>query len=289
MEKNKGYFGDYGGCFAPETLMAPLAELEQEYLRLSKDAHFNEELKGYLSDYIGRPTPLCHAKRLSKHLDGAQIYLKREDLTHTGAHKINNTIGQGLLAKHMGKARLIAETGAGQHGVATATVASLLGMSCTIYMGAKDMERQHLNVVRMRCLGAEVREVCTGSKTLKDATSEAMRDWVQHVHETYYIIGSVLGPHPYPTIVRDFQKIIGKEARYQILKTTGRLPDQLIACVGGGSNALGLFYPFLQDSQVRMVGVEAGGTGPALGENAARFLNGSPGVFQGSKIGRAHV
>lgn len=283
MKKNKGYFGDYGGCFAPETLIAPLEALEQEYLRLSQDVEFNTELENYLSDYIGRPTPLYYAKEFSEHLGGAQIYLKREDLTHTGAHKINNAIGQGLLAKYMGKRRLIAETGAGQHGVATATVASLLGLDCTVYMGAKDMERQHLNVVRMRCLGAEVRAVHSGSKTLKDATSEAMRDWVQNIHETYYIIGSALGPHPYPTIVRDFQKIIGKEARSQMLKTTGRLPEQLIACVGGGSNAIGLFYPFLKDRQVGMVGVEAGGCGPGLGENAARFLNGTPGVFQGSK------
>ena len=283
MKKNKGYFGDYGGCFAPETLIAPLKALEQEYLRLSQDVEFNTELENYLSDYIGRPTPLYYAKEFSEHLGGAQIYLKREDLTHTGAHKINNAIGQGLLAKYMGKRRLIAETGAGQHGVATATVASLLGLDCTVYMGAKDMERQHLNVVRMRCLGAEVQAVHSGSKTLKDATSEAMRDWVQNIHETYYIIGSALGPHPYPTIVRDFQKIIGKEARSQMLKTTGRLPEQLIACVGGGSNAIGLFYPFLKDSQVGMVGVEAGGCGPGLGENAARFLNGTPGVFQGSK------
>ncbi|MDP3706159.1 MAG: tryptophan synthase subunit beta [Legionellaceae bacterium] len=283
MTTKKGYFGDYGGCFAPETLMAPLAELEDAYTALKNDPIFQQELQGYLKTFVGRPTPLYFASRLSNYLNGATIYLKREDLTHTGAHKINNTIGQGLLAKFMGKTRLIAETGAGQHGVATATVASLLGMECVVYMGEVDMMRQRLNVVRMQCLGAEVRAVRTGSKTLKDATSEAMRDWVANVKDTYYVLGSALGPHPYPTIVRDFQQVIGIESRRQVIELIGKLPDELVACVGGGSNAIGLFYPFLDDTAVKMTGVEAGGTGNALGQHAARFLNGRIGVLQGTK------
>jgi tryptophan synthase beta chain len=283
ITSKKGYFGNYGGCFAPETLIAPLAELEAAYIRLKDSPLFQQELQGYLQTYVGRPTPLYYASKLSDYLNGARIYLKREDLTHTGAHKINNTLGQGLLAKFMGKTRLIAETGAGQHGVATATVASLLGMQSVVYMGEVDMARQHLNVVRMQCLGAEVRPVHSGSKTLKDATSEAMRDWVTHVKDTYYVLGSALGPHPYPTIVRDFQRVIGVEARRQIMERIGKLPDELVACVGGGSNAIGLFHPFLEDTAVKMVGVEAGGTGDGLGQHAARFLSGRLGVLQGTK------
>ena len=283
MTDKKGYFGQYGGCFAPETLVAPLAQLEEAYLKFKDDIDFQAQLQNYLQSYVGRPTALYFAERLTDYLGGASIYLKREDLTHTGAHKINNTIGQGLLAKFMGKKRLIAETGAGQHGVATATVASLLGMECEIYMGEVDMERQHLNVVRMRVLGAEVRAVKSGSRTLKDATSEAMRNWVSCLQDTYYVLGSALGPHPYPTIVRDFQKIIGIEARQQILTKIGKLPDELVACIGGGSNAIGLFYPFLEDGEIKMTGVEAGGYGIKLGEHAARFLGGRPGVLQGTK------
>lgn len=283
MNTKTGYFGNYGGCFAPETLMAPLAELEQAYLTLKADQEFQQTLQAYLKDYVGRPTPLYAATRLSRHLGGATIYLKREDLTHTGAHKINNTLGQGLLAKFMGKTRLIAETGAGQHGVATATVASLLGMQCVVYMGEVDMARQQLNVVRMKCLGAEVRPVSSGSRTLKDATSEAMRDWVAEVKNTYYVLGSALGPHPYPTIVRDFQRVIGVEARRQAIEVMGKLPSELVSCVGGGSNAIGLFHPFLNDTTVKMSGVEAGGTGEALGQHAARFAGGKLGVLQGSQ------
>lgn len=283
MTFNKGYFGEYGGCFAPETLIAPLAELEAAYIRFQDDHDFQQALQGYLKTFVGRPTPLYFSSRLSNYLNGARIYLKREDLTHTGAHKINNTIGQGLLAKFMGKTRLIAETGAGQHGVATATVASLLGMQCVVYMGEVDMARQRLNVVRMQCLGAEVRAVRSGSKTLKDATSEAMRDWVASIQDTYYVLGSALGPHPYPTIVRNFQRVIGIEARRQIIELIGKLPDELVACVGGGSNAIGLFHPFLDDSTVKMTGVEAGGTGDALGQHAARFLSGRVGVLQGTR------
>lgn len=283
MLNKKGYFGEYGGAYAPETLIAPLAELETAYLKLQHEAAFKQELQDLLTHFVGRPTPLYFAKRLTKHLSGATIYLKREDLTHTGAHKINNTVGQGLLAKHMGKRRLIAETGAGQHGVATATIASLLGMECVVYMGAVDMERQHLNVVRMQILGAEVRVVHNGSQTLKDATSEAMRDWISNIKDSYYVLGSALGPHPYPTIVRNFQRIIGTEARKQILEMIGRLPDELVACVGGGSNSIGLFHPFLQDLQVKMTGVEAGGISLCLGEHAARFNGGKPGVLQGTK------
>lgn len=283
MTNKKGYFGNYGGCFAPETLIAPLAELEKAYDSLKDDKTFQNTLQKHLKTFVGRPTPLYFASRLTNYLKGAKIYLKREDLTHTGAHKINNTIGQGLLAKFMGKTRLIAETGAGQHGVATATVASLLGMECVVYMGAVDMARQRLNVIRMQCLGAQVRAVHSGSKTLKDATSEAMRDWVTNVNDTYYVLGSALGPHPYPTIVRDFQQVIGIESRRQIIELIGKLPDELVACVGGGSNSIGLFYPFLDDHTVKMTGVEAGGTGDALGQHAARFLNGRIGVLQGTK------
>ncbi len=283
MINKKGYFGEYGGCFAPETLMAPLAELEEAYSNFKDNLEYQSQLQNYLKNYAGRPTALYYAERLSKKLGGANIYLKREDLTHTGAHKINNTIGQGLLAKFMKKTRLIAETGAGQHGVATATVASLLGMECIVYMGEVDMERQHLNVIRMRVLGAEVRAVKSGSKTLKDATSEAMRNWVSNLQDTYYVLGSALGPHPYPTIVRDFQKIIGIEARQQILDRIGKLPNELVACVGGGSNAIGLFYAFLEDRDIKMTGVEAGGKGMKLGEHAARFAGGRIGVIQGTK------
>lgn len=283
MSNKKGYYGEYGGCFAPETLIEPLAALEQAYDHYKDQPAFQSQLQDYLRHYVGRETPLYFAKRLTDHLGGAQIYLKREDLTHTGAHKINNTIGQGLLAQCMGKKRLIAETGAGQHGVATATVASLLGLSCVVYMGAVDMARQHLNVVRMRVLGAEVRAVTSGSQTLKDATSEAMRDWVSHVNDSYYVLGSALGPHPYPMIVRNFQRVIGIEARQQILDAIGRLPNELVACVGGGSNAIGLFHPFLEDKSVKMTGVEAGGTGLALGQHAARFAGGKEGVLQGTK------
>ncbi|MDF1678625.1 MAG: tryptophan synthase subunit beta [Legionellaceae bacterium] len=282
MQAKPGCFGQYGGCFAPETLVAPLNALEAAYARFQVDDVCQAQLKAYLKAYVGRPTPVYRAARLSEHLGGATIYLKREDLTHTGAHKINNTIGQGLLAQFMGKKRLIAETGAGQHGVATATVASLLGMECVVYMGALDMARQHLNVVRMQVLGATVRPVTTGTQTLKDATSEAMRDWVSHVDDTYYVLGSALGPHPYPSIVRDFQTIIGIEAREQIGVMCGRLPDELVACVGGGSNAIGLFHPFLEEAKVAMTGVEAGGISIEKGLHAARFATGKPGVLQGT-------
>jgi tryptophan synthase beta chain len=283
MKQQKGYFGEYGGAFAPETLITALQELEAAYFECRDSEVFQAELRHYLQYYVGRPTALTYAQNLSRHLNGAQIYLKREDLTHTGAHKINNTIAQALLAKFMGKKRLIAETGAGQHGVASATVASLLGMECVVYMGAEDMARQAPNVLRMQILGAKVVAVHHGSKTLKDATSEAMRDWVANVMDSYYVLGSALGPHPYPTIVRDFQKIIGQEARSQILDRIGRLPDYLVACVGGGSNAIGLFHPFLNDDMVKMIGVEAGGKGALLGEHAARFAGGKMGVLQGSK------
>lgn len=283
MSNKKGYFGEYGGAYAPETLIAPLAELEAVYLKLQREATFKQELQDLLTHFVGRPTPLYFAKRLTQNLGGAKLYLKREDLAHTGAHKINNTVGQGLLAKHMGKRRLIAETGAGQHGVATATIASLLGMECVIYMGAVDMQRQHLNVVRMQILGAQVRAVHTGSKTLKDAVSEAMGDWVSNIKDSYYVLGSAVGPHPYPTIVRDFQRIIGIEGRKQILGMIGQLPDELVACIGGGSNSIGLFHPFLEDLQVKMTGVEGGGISLSPGEHAARFNGGKPGVLQGTK------
>src|SRR3954466_4874005 len=280
-----GHWGRYGGRFVPETLMAPLEELTEAYLVARDDEAFHAELEQLLRDFAGRPTPLFFAQRLTEYCGGARIYLKREDLLHTGAHKINNSIGQILLARRMGKRRIIAETGAGQHGVATATVCALFGLQCVVYMGAEDMRRQALNVFRMRLLGAEVREVNSGSRTLKDAINEALRDWVTNVSDTYYLLGSALGPHPYPLMVREFQSVIGREARAQILEQEGRLPDALVACVGGGSNSIGLFYDFLRDEDVRMVGVEAGGTGAELGLHAARFNQaggGRPGVLQGT-------
>ena len=281
-ESRPGRFGVYGGRYVPETLMAALVELEHEYEKAKADAAFQAELAALLKDFAGRPTPLYFARRLSEELGGAKIYLKREDLLHTGAHKINNSLGQALLAKRMGKKRIIAETGAGQHGVATATVCALLDMECVIYMGEVDMARQELNVLRMRLLGAEVRGVTSGSKTLKDAISEAMRDWVTNVRTTHYLLGSVLGAHPYPTMVRDFHRVIGREARAQILKAEGKLPSAVIACVGGGSNSIGIFFDFLPDKKVQLIGVEAGGHGDRLGEHAARFWGGSPGVLQGT-------
>jgi tryptophan synthase beta chain len=281
-ESRPGRFGVYGGRYVPETLMAALMELEREYEIAKADAAFQAELGELLKDYAGRPTPLYFAKRLTESLGGAKIYLKREDLLHTGAHKINNSLGQGLLAKRMGKQRVIAETGAGQHGVATASACALLGLDCVIYMGEVDMERQELNVKRMRLLGAEVRGVGSGSKTLKDAISEAMRDWVTNVRTTYYLLGSALGAHPYPTMVRDFHRCISREMKAQILEKEGRLPSAVVACVGGGSNAIGAFYEFIPDRQVRLIGVEAGGRGSALGEHAARFQGGAPGVLQGT-------
>lgn len=277
-----GHYGPYGGRFVPETLMSPLDELEKAYLAARQDPAFQAELDDLLKNYAGRPTPLYFARRLSESLDGARIYLKREDLLHTGAHKINNCLGQVLLARRMGKKRIIAETGAGQHGVATATVCALFGLDCVVYMGEEDMRRQRLNVFRMRLLGAKVEGVASGSRTLKDAISEAMRDWVTNVGTTYYLLGSALGTHPYPLMVRDFQSVIGQEARRQILEAEGRLPDAILACVGGGSNAIGIFHPFLADEQVRLIGIEAGGRGPALGQHAARFSGGSPGVLQGA-------
>jgi tryptophan synthase beta chain len=281
--KSVGRFGAYGGQFAPETLMHPLGELVEAYERFRRDKAFKKELAALLRDYVGRPTPLTLAARMGEALGGrAKIYLKREDLAHTGAHKINNTTGQVLLATKMAKRRVIAETGAGQHGVATATAAALFGLECTVYMGEVDMERQALNVFRMRQLGAEVIPVSAGSRTLKDAINEAMRDWVTNVRTTHYVLGSVLGPHPYPTMVRDFQSVIGREARKQILKAEGRLPDLLVACIGGGSNSIGLFYPFLKDKNIRMVGVEAGGLGIPSLMHAARFAGGSPGVLHGT-------
>ncbi len=279
----KGWFGPFGGRFAPETLMGPLLELEKAYFRYREDPEFQRELSDLLAHYVGRETPLTFSKRLTDHLGGAKIYLKREDLTHTGAHKINNAIGQILLAKRMGKTRIVAETGAGQHGVATATVAALFGLKCVIYMGRVDMERQLLNVHRMRLLGAEVIPVDAGTRTLKDAVSAAMRDWVTHIRDTFYILGSALGPHPYPLMVRDFQSAIGREARVQILEREGRLPDELVACVGGGSNAIGLFHAFIDDTEVAMTGVEAGGTSISPGNHAARFAGGSLGVLQGTQ------
>jgi tryptophan synthase beta chain len=280
-----GHWGKYGGRFVPETLMAPLEELTEAYLASRDDESFQSELRELLSNYAGRPTPLFHAARLTEYCGGAKIYLKREDLLHTGAHKINNTIGQVLLARRMNKRRIVAETGAGQHGVASATVCALFGLDCVVYMGAEDMRRQELNVFRMQLLGAEVREVNAGSRTLKDAINEALRDWVTNVGDTYYLLGSALGPHPYPLMVRDFQSVIGLEARAQILEQEGRLPDVLVACVGGGSNSIGLFYPFLDDQNVRMIGVEACGRGDELGQHAARFNaagGGRPGVLQGT-------
>ena len=278
----RGHFGPFGGRFVPETLMHPLQELEEEYRRAQKDPAFKRELEYYLREFCGRPTPLYFAERLTRELGGAKIYLKREDLLHTGAHKINNCIGQILLAKRMGKTRIIAETGAGQHGVATATVAAMFGLKCVVYMGAVDCERQELNVYRMKMLGAEVVSVKAGQQTLKEAINEAMRDWVTNVRTTHYILGTVYGAHPYPVMVRNFQRVIGDEARRQILEQEERLPDLLIACVGGGSNSMGLFYPFLKDKSVKMVGVEAGGEGIETGKHAARFQGGSLGVLQGT-------
>jgi tryptophan synthase beta chain len=281
----RGHWGPYGGRFVPETLMAPLEELTTAYEAARDDREFQTELETLLRDYSGRPTPLFRAARLTESCGGAAIYLKREDLSHTGSHKINNALGQVLLARRMGKRRIIAETGAGQHGVATATVCALFGLTCIIYMGTEDVRRQKLNVFRMQLLGAEVREVNAGARTLKDAINEALRDWVTNVADTYYLLGSALGPHPYPLMVRDFQSVIGHEARAQILEKEGRLPDVLVACVGGGSNSIGLFYPFLADAEVRMIGVEAGGSGNKLGLHAARFNEsggGRPGVLQGT-------
>jgi len=280
-----GHWGKYGGRFVPETLMAPLEDLTTAYLASRDDQAFQSELEDLLTNYAGRPTPLFHAARLTEHCGGATVYLKREDLLHTGAHKINNTIGQVLLARRMNKQRIVAETGAGQHGVATATVCALFGLNCVVYMGAEDMRRQALNVFRMQLLGAEVREVNAGSRTLKDAINEALRDWVTNVADTYYLLGSALGPHPYPLMVRDFQSVIGREARAQLLEREGRLPEALVACVGGGSNSIGLFHPFLGDANVKMIGVEAGGLGNELGQHAARFNTGGggrPGVLQGT-------
>ena len=283
LPDDHGHFGPYGGRFVADTLIAPLQELQQVYEQYRTDPTFLAEFASELHDYVGRATPLYHAERLSAQQGGAQIYLKREDLNHTGAHKINNTVGQALLAKRMGKTRIIAETGAGQHGVAAATVAAKLGLECVVYMGAEDIKRQTANVYRMKLLGAEVVPVLAGSKTLKDALNEAMRDWVNHIDNTFYIIGTAAGPHPYPQMVRDFQSIIGQEARAQILEKTGRLPDALVACIGGGSNAIGLFHPFLQDKTVDMYGVEAGGKGIETGEHAASLSAGKPGVLHGNR------
>jgi len=277
-----GHFGPYGGRYVPEVLMAPLEELENAYLEVSHDAEFQSELTNLLENYAGRPTPLYFAKRLSQTLGGAKLYFKREDLLHTGAHKINNALGQTLLARRMGKKRVIAETGAGQHGVATATACALLGLDCVVYMGEEDMRRQRLNVFRMRLLGTRVVGVDAGSRTLKDAVSEAMRDWVTNVATTYYVLGSALGPHPYPMMVRDFHRVIGDESRRQILAAESRLPDRIYACVGGGSNAIGIFHAFLNDANVRLIGVEAGGRNAELGQHAARFSGGSPGVLHGA-------
>ena len=278
----KGHFGPYGGRYVPEVLMAPLEQLEQAYLEARHDPEFQAGLKDLLANYAGRPTALYYAKRLSENAGGAKIYIKREDLLHTGAHKINNCLGQALLARRMGKQRIIAETGAGQHGVATATVCALFGLECIVYMGEEDMRRQRLNVFRMRLLGAKVVGVATGSRTLKDAISEAMRDWVTNVHTTHYLLGSALGAHPYPMMVRDFHRVIGEETRRQILERERRLPDSIFACVGGGSNAIGMFHPFVDDQGVRLIGVEAGGSGAELGLHAARFSGGSPGVLHGA-------
>jgi tryptophan synthase beta chain len=283
-----GHWGKFGGRYVPETLVAPLDELTNEFMRAREDPNFRNEFNRLLRDYCGRPTPLFHARRLTAHGGGAQIYLKREDLLHTGAHKINNAIGQALLARRMGKKRVIAETGAGQHGVATATVCALFGLRCVIYMGAQDMQRQALNVFRMQLLGAQVVAVNAGTRTLKDAINEALRDWVTNVHETYYLLGSALGPHPYPLMVREFQSVIGREAREQILSAMDKLPRALVACVGGGSNAIGLFHPFIADPDIRLIGIEAGGRGDSLGEHAARFHcggdsgGGQVGVLQGT-------
>ena len=277
-----GYWGDYGGKFVPETVMGAVQELEKEYIRIREDESFQSKLQNLLKEYVGRPTPLYFAERLTQELGGAKVYLKREDLAHTGAHKINNTLGQVLLAKKMGKTRIIAETGAGQHGVATATVCSLLDLPCVVYMGEEDVHRQQMNVFRMELLGAEVVPVKSGSKTLKDAVNEALRDWVTNIENTFYCIGSVVGPHPYPMMVRDYQAVIGREARSQILEIENKLPDYLIACVGGGSNAMGLFYPFLDDESVQIIGVEAGGRGTGIGEHSAPLNYGRPGSLHGA-------
>jgi tryptophan synthase beta chain len=282
LPDGRGHFGLFGGKYVPETLMSPLEELERAYREAREDAAFEAELKGYLSDYVGRPTPLYFARRLSEHLGGRRIFLKREDLNHTGAHKINNALGQALLTRRMGKRRIIAETGAGQHGVASATAAAVFGLECEVYMGEEDVERQALNVFRMKLLGAQVTSVTSGSRTLKDATNEALRDWVTTVRTTHYLIGSVVGPHPYPMMVRDFQAIIGRETRAQILDLTGRLPDYCLACVGGGSNAIGFFYAFLRDASVQLIGVEAAGLGLASGQHGASLSAGSMGVLHGS-------
>jgi len=279
----RGYYGPYGGRYVPETLVAPVEELERAYFAARQDEAFRSRLQALLHDYVGRPTPLYEAQRLSKALGGARIFFKREDLAHTGAHKINNALGQALLAERMGKRRIIAETGAGQHGVATATVCALLGLECDVYMGAEDMERQALNVFRMHLLGATVRRVDAGARTLKDAINEAMRDWVANVGDSYYLLGSVLGPHPYPLMVREFQSVIGQEARRQCLDSIGRLPDVIVACVGGGSNAMGIFDAFIADKDVRLIGVEAGGYSISPGKHAARFAGGSGGVLQGTR------
>ena len=279
----RGYYGAFGGRFVPETLVAPVEELTAAYLRVRADPEFQAQLGALLRDYVGRPTPLYEATRLTASSGGARLFLKREDLAHTGAHKINNALGQALLASRMGKRRIVAETGAGQHGVATATACALLGIACCVYMGSEDMARQSLNVFRMRLLGAEVVEVAAGSRTLKDAINEAMRDWVARVDDTYYLLGSVLGPHPYPLMVREFQSVIGREARAQCLGRIGRLPDAVVACVGGGSNAMGIFDAFVGDPSVRLIGVEAGGRGIAPGQHAARFAGGTPGVLQGTR------
>jgi tryptophan synthase beta chain len=279
----RGYFGEFGGRFVPETLVEPVEQLERAYFAARDDRAFLAELDRLLAHYVGRPTPVCEARRLTEAAGGARIFLKREDLTHTGAHKINNALGQALLAARMGKRRIVAETGAGQHGVATATACALLGLECHVYMGAEDMDRQALNVFRMRLLGAEVLRVDAGSRTLKDAINEAMRDWVTNVGDTYYLLGSVLGPHPYPLMVREFQSVIGREARAQIVELAGRLPDAIVACVGGGSNAIGMFDAFIEDREVRLVGVEAGGEQITRGRHAARFAGGSAGVLQGTR------
>ena len=278
----RGYFGEYGGRFVPETLVAPIEELTAGYLAVREDPSFQEELARLLKHYVGRPTPLYEARRLAAGTR-VRVFLKREDLTHTGAHKINNSLGQGLLAKRLKKTRVVAETGAGQHGVATAAACALLGLDCVVYMGAEDMRRQALNVVRMRLMGADVRQVDAGSRTLKDAINEAMRDWVANVHDTYYLLGSALGPHPYPLMVREFQSVIGREARQQIVEQAGRLPDIVVACVGGGSNAIGIFDGFVDDKEIRLIGVEAGGERIAPGRHAARFAGGSAGVLQGTR------
>jgi tryptophan synthase beta chain len=279
----RGYFGTFGGRYVPETLVAPIQALEQEYLRARQDESFGNELARLLTQYVGRPTPLWEARRLRQHCGGARILLKREDLTHTGAHKINNALGQALLAQRMGKKRIVAETGAGQHGVASATACALLGLECVVYMGAEDMQRQALNVFRMRLLGAEVRSVDAGARTLKDAINEAMRDWVARPEDTHYLLGSALGPHPYPLMVREFQSVIGREARAQCLDQSGRLPTAVIACVGGGSNAIGIFDAFIDDAKVQLIGVEAGGEAIRPGRHAARFAGGSAGVLQGTR------